>query len=191
MANTAANVVAGHPLVTGGILWAPLGTALPTDAVTALNGSFASLGYIANDGVEKTLARDTDQLAAWGSDIVKVNQTKFGVTLQFTLIESLNSDVLKAAFGTTNVTTTAANGSHGTQQAAKINALQLDRKSWALEIKDGVVKQRIVVPDGQVIEVGQVKYTDSDIVGFQLTVQAFPNSSADSAYFYTDDGVTV
>lgn len=192
MANTAANVVAGHPLVTGGLLWAPTGTALATDAVTALNGSFVGLGYLADDGVEKTIARDTDQVTAWGTDIVLVNQTKFGLSFQFTLIEAFNTEALKAVYGSANVSTTAANGSHGAQQAAKINALQLDHKSWVFEIKPNALKKaRIVVPDGQLIEVSPVKISDADVLAYEVTLQGYPNSSGDSGYFYTDDGVTV
>lgn len=192
MANTAANVVAGHPLVTGGLLWAPTGTALATDAVTSLNGSFVGLGYLADDGVEKTINRDTDQITAWGSDVVLVNQTKFGLSFQFTLIEAFNAEVQKAVFGSTNVTTTAANGSHGAQLASKINALQLDHKSWTFEIKPNTLKKaRIVVPDGQIVEVSPVKITDADVLAYEVTLQAYPNSSGDSGYFYTDDGVTV
>ena len=191
MANSTLNVVAGHPLATGGVLKAPTGTALPTDVATALNAAFKSVGYIASDGVEQTVARDTDTIRAWGTDIVKVTQTSYGVSFQMTFIEALNAEAAKAAFNTANVTVTAATVSAGNLLAVKLNSTSLEHFSWVFEVRDGDAKVRIVVPDGQITEVGQVKYADGDVIGYQVTITAYPNSSGDSAYVYTDDGQTV
>lgn len=190
MTNSTANVVAGKPLVTGGALCAPRGTALPTDTSTALNAAFLSTGYISKDGSSITPDRSGDKIKAWGGDTVLVTQTDFNVEVKLTLIEALNSTALKAAFGSGNVTVTAANSSHGAQTATAINSTPLDHQSWALEIRNGLKKIRVVVPDGQVTKVDEIKFTDSDAIGYSLTITAFPDSSGNHAYQYTDDGVT-
>ena len=47
----AKNVTAAKPKVGGAVWRAPLGTTLPTDAKTALDKAFKSLGYISSDGL--------------------------------------------------------------------------------------------------------------------------------------------
>lgn len=190
MANNVANVVAGKPLTTGGVWSAPRGTALPTDASTALAGTYVALGYIGEDGLTETTARSTEKIKAWGGDIVKIVQTDFSVTYQFTFIESLNGDVLKEVYGAANVTTTAATSSAGTKQSVKIVADQLPHRLYVFEIKDGPARVRVVVPDGQITEVADVTYNDGSVIGYQVTVEAFRDVTLGAqAVKHTDDGV--
>ena len=191
MANTISNVVAGKPLSTGGILIAPTGTALPTAASTAPNVAFVSAGYIGEDGVTENNGRSIEKIRAWGGDTVKVSQTEHTLTYQFTFIESLNADVLKTIYGTSNVTTTAATGSTGTLQAIKLTSDVLAHKSYIFEIRDGVAKIRIVIPDGQITEIGETTYSDAAAVAYQVTVECFPDATAGKAYKYTDNGIFV
>lgn len=191
MPNTAANVVAGTPLATGGVLIAPVGTAAPTTAVVALNVAFIAAGYIGEDGLTETNERSTDAIRAWGGDTVKVVQTEHNVSYQFTFLETLNADVLKAVYGDTNVTTTAATASTGTLHKVNVNATALPHKAFVFEVKDGLARIRIHVPDGQITEVGEITYSNSEVVGYQVTVTAFADSSGNKAYKYIDNGVFV
>jgi len=54
MSNSAANVSAGKPKVTGAIFSAPAGSTLPTTAAADLDNAFVSLGYVSEDGVTHT-----------------------------------------------------------------------------------------------------------------------------------------
>lgn len=188
MANTASNVVAGRPLATGGVLLGPLGTALPTTASTAPNGALLAAGYIGDDGLTQMVGRDTTDIKAWGNDLVKVVQTSHDVSYQFTFIESLNSTVLQAVFGTANVTTTPATSSTGTLRSVKLTSDQLPHMAWVFEMKDGLARVRIVVPDGQITEQGDITYSDGDVIGYQVTVKAFADASGSKSYMYSDDG---
>lgn len=188
MANpTVANVLQGKPVVTGGILVGTTGATLPTDAAGTLTG-FTGLGYVGEDGLTETNGRTTDKIKAWGGATVKVVQTDFSVTYQFTLYEQ-NADVLKAVYGADNVTTTAATASTGTLQSVKVNKDQLDHQPWVFDMKDGDAKIRVVVPDGQITEVGDIVYNDSGVIGYQCTLEAFEDASGNNAYKYLDDGV--
>ena len=188
MTTSVANVVQGTPLTTGGALIGTSGATLPTDASTAPTG-FTALGYVSDAGLTEAIGRTTEKIKAWGGDVVKVVQSEFSVTYQLTLFETLNSDVLKAAFGSANVTTTAATTTAGTKQAVKINSAPLEKLPWIFDMKDGNAKVRVVVPLGQASLTGDLVYTDSGVIGYPLTIEAFKDSSGNQAYHYTDDGV--
>ena len=66
----ATNVSTGKPNVAGGIFRAPKGTALPTDATTALGAAFVNLGYISDAGVENDNEMTVNEIKAWGGVIV-------------------------------------------------------------------------------------------------------------------------
>lgn len=191
MANDTKNVVAGRPLSTGGVLRGPLGTALPTDVTTAPGVAFKALGYVSEDGLTETVERSTDKIRAWGGDTVKVVQTEYGVTYSFTLIEATREDVLKAVYGEGNVTTTPATPSAGALSTVVLNSDTLEHAAWIFEIKDGDARIRIVVPDGQVTEIGEVTYADGEAVGYEVTVEAFRNEAINGqAIKYITNGVT-
>lgn len=190
MANpSVANVAVGKPKVTGGAFRGPLGTALPTDTTTALNVAFKGLGYVGEDGVTFNPARSTDKKKAWGGDIVKVTQSEYSETWSFTLIEYRNPEVQKAVFGDSNVTVTAATVSTGTKITVKHNGDILPNGCWVFEMLEGTATDRVVLPNAQVNEVGEVVYQDDELVAYALTVEAFQDAAGNNSYSYSDDGV--
>lgn len=189
MTNTSANVLAGVPLATGGISMGPIGTALPTDATTALAAGFVKAGYVGEDGLTESADRSTEKIKAWGGDVVKVVQTDFSTTYTFTFMETLNTDVLKAVYGEDNVTVTAATPTTGTLRTVKVNADVLPHMAFVFEMKDGDARIRIAVPDGQVTEVGEITYNDGAVIAYEVTVEAFRDSTLNAnAVKYLDDG---
>lgn len=184
MTVNASNVIAGKPLATGGVLVGGDTVVAPADATTELGAGWTALGYVGEDGLTEGTERSTDKVRAWGGDTVKVLQTDFAVTYSFTLLETLNGEVLKTVYGEGNVTTT------GDSHAIKINSDELPEKAFAFEIKDGDARVRIFVPKGKVTEVGEVTYSDSDVVGYSLTVEAFYDATlgANAVKYIDADG---
>lgn len=188
MTNTVGNVVAGKPLTTGGVLYGALTATLPTTATASLTG-FTALGYAGDAGLVESPSRTTQTVKAWGGDVIKVLQTDFTATFQFTLVETLNSDANKVVYGSANVAVTAPNVSHGNLLAIAVNSATLDKNAWIFDMKDGLVRVRFVIPIGQPITIGDVTYSDGGTASFPVTLQAFPDASGNVAYKYTDDGL--
>lgn len=180
MANQPKYVTSAKPKVGGSIYSAPIGTALPTDATTALNTAFKCLGYVSDDGVQNSDDRKTTDIKSWGGDIVNSVQTEKTDTFKYTLIEALNVDVLKEIYGDSNVT-----GDLDTGITVKSNSTELDEHVIVIEmvLRNNVLK-RIVLPSAKVTDVGEIKYKDGDNVGYETTVTCFPDDNSNTHYEY-------
>lgn len=180
MANQPKYVTSAKPKVGGSIYSAPIGTALPTDATTALNAAFKCLGYVSDDGVQNSDDRKTTDIKSWGGDIVNSVQTEKTDTFKYTLIEALNVDVLKEIYGDSNVT-----GDLDTGITVKSNSTELDEHVIVIEmvLRNNVLK-RIVLPSAKVTDVGEIKYKDGDNVGYETTVTCFPDDNSNTHYEY-------
>lgn len=179
----ASNVSAGKPNTSGSVYWALLSDSptIPTDAVTTLTG-FTELGYVSEDGVVNDNSPSSEQIKAWGGDVVLALQTEKPDEFKLTLIETLNIDVMKAVYGSSNVTGTAL--SSGVALAA--NSDEPEEAAWVIEmiVRGGILK-RIVIPDGKITEVGEITYKDDEATGYELTIQAMPDSSGNTHYEYS------
>lgn len=174
---TAAAVLVGKPLVTGGILVAPIGTALPTDSTTALNIAFEAAGYVSEDGVTQMIGTDVQDIVAWGGDKVRKIQTSHDLMYQFSLIET-NGITLPLYYGADNVVETAG------AIAVTINAKEPGHNEFVIAVRDGDTDIRIVIPDGQITERGDVTYVHNDAIMYDVSVTCYPDENGNKAYLY-------
>lgn len=180
MSNSTANVNVGKPKVGGAIYRAPLGSTLPTDAAAALDTAFVCLGYASEDGLTNSNSPTSNQIKAWGGDIVHTYTSEQPDTFGFTLIESTNADVLKAVYGADNVKGTLAEG-----LSVAANSSEKESAAWVFElVLQGGGAKRIVVPKAAITEIGEISYTDESCVGYQITITAVPDSSGNTHYEY-------
>ena len=180
MGNEAKNVSVGKPLATGAIFAAPAKTALPTDAITALAATYKCLGYISEDGVKNSISTDSQPVKAWGGVAVLTTQTSREETFVFKMIEA-NEASLKQAYGEDNVTVDGETGA----MVIKHNSREKKVYVYVIEVilSDDKVK-RVIIPNGKVIELGDVTYKDDEPIGYEVTVSAAPDSQGNTAYEY-------
>jgi len=174
MPNTVSNVTFGKPQKTGAVYWAPSGTALPTDASTALGSSFTCLGYVSEDGVTNSNSPSSDSVKAWGGDKVLTVSADKPDEWKLKLIEALNVNVLKAVYGDGNVS-----GELGTGITVRANSDPNESSVWVIDmLQRNNTKKRIVIPVGTVTALEDITYKDSDAVGYGITVSAAPGDES-------------
>lgn len=177
---TVSNVSTGKPNVAGAIFCAPTGTTLPTSTTADLDDAFKAMGYASEDGVTNTNSPEVENIRAWGGDIVLAAQTSKDDTWTIKLIEVLNEDVLKAVYGSANVTGTLAAG-----LTVNANSDDAGENSWVIDMvmRDNAAK-RVVLPKAKITEVGDITYTDDDVTGYEITLTAMPDASGNTHYEY-------
>lgn len=183
MANNTANVTYGKPNKAGAVFTAPLGTTLPTDATTALGSGFTGLGYVSEDGLTNSYSRDIEDVKAWGGDTVLTLETDMTDEWSFSLLESLNSDVLEVFYGEDNVT--VSNG----EISIKVNSDQKANRVWVFDMSlAGGGKKRIVLPNAVITETEDIPYKDDEAVIYGFTLKALPDANGNTHYEYISAG---
>jgi hypothetical protein len=168
MAGTATNVTAGKPKISGAIFSAPIGSTVPTDAITALDSAFNDLGYVSSDGVTRSISKSTTTIKEWGGGTVLITEDEKTVTVKLKLIEYLNPDVQGFVHGEENVTGTVATGMHvgiNDDEAAE-HIVVID------QVMKGGVPQRMVINKGVITEIGDTTYVGNNAVSYDLTITA-------------------
>ncbi|MCL1838656.1 MAG: hypothetical protein FWG47_04995 [Propionibacteriaceae bacterium] len=187
------NVMAGKPKVGGAVFRAPLGTPVPTDAITPLSEEFIELGYVSSDGWARQINKAFEAINAWGGDEVSKSRTEHGVSFSTDLIENLNVDTQKAKWGEAAVTFTNADATHGNLITVEYSGDETDPGVWVFDMDDQNKIQRTVFFNCQdTTESFEQTFSDSDVVALPFEVTCYKDPVT-GLYFidYTDDGKKV
>lgn len=178
--------------VTGAIKHAPLGTTLPSLSDIAASGvtldsAFTGDEYVSEDGLTLTPSMSTTDIKDWSGATVRKVLESFDGTLSWTMI-STNEGSLGVAFGADHIETQAAARTHGNQMKVELGAHIPDSQSWVFLMKDGDARIVILVPNGQITEVGEVTFASNHAIGWEVTLSCYPDSDGECIYIMTDDG---
>lgn len=172
----------GAPVTaTGGVAAGPVDSTLPTDATSDLPADLTPLGLVGDEGVALTRERSTDDIRAWGGQIVRTVQTEFSETASLQFLESDKAEVLREVYGEDNVTVS------GGTIAIKHNEQTLPPRAFVFDIKDGGKRRRLVLPNAQITETDEITYVHSDIIRYGVTITAYPDEAGNCAYEYVGD----
>jgi len=174
-------VTAGKPKVGGHIYRAPVGTTLPTDATTALDNAFIDMGYASEDGLTNANSPESTVIKAWGGAPVLTIQESKEDTFQLVFISAENVEVQKMVYGNTNVTGT----SFSTGVSVTANAKELEEAAYVIEtIARGNIAHRIVIPRAKPTEIGEIVYSDTDALGYDVTLGCTADEAGNTHYEY-------
>lgn len=175
----AEQVTVGSGKATGAIFVAPITTALPTDATTALSG-FTLLGFTSDAGVQISESTDSESITAWeGRTEVYTTVTKYTEQVSFMPIQC-NEDVAKLTWGDDMVIV----GSNG-ELTAKHHGKTMEPVHIVIETapREGIVKR--YCQKSQLTERGEVTLDGTQVDGRQLTFNNLADANGVTCYEYT------
>jgi hypothetical protein len=184
------NVFVGAPdqATTGAILTGPETDEIPETIDDVEFGGLEDSGYVNEDGVTITPSDSTESIKDWSMKVIRKVLTEFDGTIAWTHLE-LSVGALNNYMGEDQVEVTPATADHGTQIRAALAGKERPIKSWYFKIKDGDRRALVMVPHGQITERGEIPLTASGAITLPVTLTSYPDSSGNSIYIYTDDGV--
>jgi hypothetical protein len=148
---------------------ASVGTALPANESSALDGAFYGLGYHTEDGASVNQSREVIRHRAWQSK-AEVRRTSESEAFQITFaLEQWTEESVPLAFGGGSVTDLT--GGHYKFAPADADDVE-NEKSLVLDIKDGSKILRFVIPRGTAVEGVESQFTRSQMGVLPITFEA-------------------
>lgn len=181
------NVGSMKPYAGGGVYHAVAGTALPTNASTALDAAYKALGYVSEDGIKPSRDTSIEKIKAWGGDVVAALLTDDSRSFEFTLLEVFFDEVNKYLYGTANVTVTPPTTSAGTKLAVLDKAYKPNNEILVFDMKYGLKRRRLVIPIADASVTGEEPYTDGGLSAYTLTIEALKDASGVRVYDYLEN----
>jgi hypothetical protein len=173
--------------VTGALRVAPLGTVAPTAMETWPTG-WADLGYISDNGITESRDEDQEQFIPWQSySPIRVETTRSVETFQTTLWES-NFQTVSLYYGKGAGDMTTSGNVVSFTTGVKPNR-QL--RAFGIDVIDGVYKRRLIAPYAEVTARGDLVYVSNSLIGYEVTITAYPGSDGIAVKRMFDEGWSV
>lgn len=177
---TAANILVG---AGGSVFVGPVGAVLPTDLATALDPSFADLGFISEDGITLSASTDVTDIAAFQS-LLPVRKIVTGRNFDLSLtLREWQEQTLLLAFGGGEVSEPSA-GIYRYDPPTAGDALY--ERAMVVEWRDGAKNYRLVINRGTVSEAVETSITRTSAADLPITFSVL-DDDGETYYLLSDD----
>lgn len=189
----AENIYLGMPdqAVTGAVLYAPEGTAMPEYPAATLNSAFSAVGYVDEDGVTiGGLKAAGDALRDWGGVKVRQLPGEADPMLSFGMLET-SEESLALIVGKDNAESVTATTTHGNLTKAKFTDDMPEAHSMVIRLKDGERRAIVNIPRCQVSEIEDIELTRTGAIKWKPTFAILGDSTDGYIEVIFDDGKVV
>jgi hypothetical protein len=170
--------------VTGALRVAPVGTTAPAD-MAAWPPGWGDLGYISDDGITESRDEDQEQFVPWQAySPIRVETTRSVETFAATLWET-NFQTVSLFYGKGAGDMTTSGGVVSFTTGVKPKR-QL--RAFGIDVVDGVYKRRLVAPYAEVTARGDLVYQSSSLIGYEVTITAYPGTDGVAVLRMFDEG---
>lgn len=176
------------PRIWGGadVYVATVGTTAPTDVATAWPAGWEPLGLLDDEaGLERSVSRTVKAHTAWGVGVYRKTSKGEDQTLKIVALEDnpIVHDLIDPAgtgSTTTGVTTRA------------LRRWQTNPKAFGLELVDGDIVRRLIVPRGEVVDPpATIKSSDSSVEMYEIPITCYADETGQWAVEITDNPAAV
>lgn len=163
-----------------GIWMAPVGTAAPTDATSALAAPWSTLGYLSEDGVTLSQSTNSEDIYPWqGRSPVRTMITERNLAMEFSMFE-FNEQNLQLYFGMEQATAGDANS----WSLNVVSNAPAQIYSFCIDVADLGVKVRYYIPRGSLSDAGDLEITDSGVMALPVTLKTLDSAGELMEIFY-------
>lgn len=164
----------------GGVWVADRGTTGPTD-LTVPPAGFVELGWLSEDGIDETLSQNSEVFRAWqGAAIVRRKVTQSDQTFRFQTLET------NAATQGLKYRGREAVVASGVATTTIKDQTKSDTRAWVMDMVDGEVTKRYVIPAGDYSRTGTIQHRNSG-----MTILEFEVTPIGDWFEITDDPAVV
>jgi hypothetical protein len=165
---------------------ADLGTTAPVDVVAAWAAGWEFIGLLGEDGMTEAREQDSTDHYAWGSILVRNVRSRHKRTFVVNALEDTHLVFGLLNPGSTALTSAGPTPPTGTTTRT-VKVPTSDPRAFGFELVDGDLTKRIVIPRGEVTEVGDRTFSDSEMDMRELTITVYPTSDGTLYTEITDD----
>lgn len=168
------------------VLVAPRGTPLPTDVVSGFDVAFDDVGILDEDsGIEQAISRSVTEHYGYGVGLVRTTANKQGAKVTFTAME--NNPVV-FDLGSPGGAGTSASG----LTTRAWNNYTPNPKAFALELTDGDITTRLLIPKGECVDApAALKLTDDGVWMLSCAISCYVFTGNQWAIELTNDPAAV